>query len=126
MVSSFVSSASPAFAAASVLSADEGVRAVAWLDRDGTRTAVWLDGDHDMATVPVLADALSRAIFIDDADLIVDLSGVTFIDAATIGVVMRARNILRPHGRNLTMRRPRPCATRLLDLCGLNCLLDAA
>lgn len=126
MVSSFVSSAPPAFAAASVLPAREGVGAVAWLGREGARTAVWLDGEQDMATVAVLADVLSRAIFIDDADLIVDLSGVTFIDAATIGVVIRARNILRPHARHLTMRRPQPCATRLLDLCGLNSLLDAA
>jgi anti-anti-sigma factor len=126
MVSSFVSSAPSAFAAAPVLSAGEAARAVAWLDRDGTRTAVWLDGEHDMATVGLLADALSKAIFIDDADLIVDLGGVTFIDAATIGVVIRARNILRPHARNLTMRRPQPCAARLLDLCGLTCLLDAA
>ncbi len=94
------------------------------VSRDGDRTVVRLDGEHDVATVFVLADTLARAISVDDADLIVDLSGVTFISAATIGVLICGRNILRRQSRSLTLRSPSRCARRVLDVCGLAGLVD--
>jgi anti-anti-sigma factor len=126
MAASIVPSDVPAVSAAPRLSIEESDRNIAWLDRDGTRTAVWLDGEHDIATIAVLADTLARAIFVDDADLIVDLAAVTFMDAATIGVLIRARNILRPHSRKLTLRSPPRYASLVLGLCGLSGLLEAA
>lgn len=87
-------------------------------------TVVWLDGEHDITTVSVLADALARAIARDDADLIVDLSGVKFLGAATVNVLIRGRNLLRRRARNLTLRCPSGCARRVLDLCGLVAVFD--
>ena len=46
-------------------------------------TVVCLDGEHDIATLPFLTDTLATAIFADDTDVVIDLSGVTFISAAT-------------------------------------------
>jgi anti-anti-sigma factor len=56
--------------------------------RDGDRIVVWLRGEHDIATTVELSETLVRAIAIDDADLVVDLSEVQFIDASTIGVIV--------------------------------------
>ena len=48
--------------------------------RDADRTVVWLQGEHDISTTVALADTLARAIALDDADLVVDLSEVQFME----------------------------------------------
>lgn len=88
------------------------------------RTVVRLDGEHDIATLPLLTDTLTRAISADDTDLVVDLSAVTFLSAATIDELVRGRNTLHLQARNLTLRSPSRCASRLLDLCGLTGLVE--
>lgn len=87
--------------------------------RDGQQTVVWLDGEEDIATLAILADRLARAISADERDLIVDLSGVTFLSTATIEELLRVRNILLGQNRNFSLRSPSPFARRLLELCGL-------
>jgi anti-anti-sigma factor len=94
------------------------------VSRDGDRSVVWLEGAHDIATVHSLTDALVRVICIDECDVVVDLSGVTFIGAATVGVLRRAQNFLRARGRHLTVRSPSTPAARILDLCGLTALVE--
>jgi anti-anti-sigma factor len=91
--------------------------------RNADRT-VRLRGDYDISTVAALSETLARAIALADADVVVDLSRVRFMDAATIGVIVRARSGLRLRSRSLTLRSPSPCARRVLDLCGLTYLLD--
>ena len=88
-------------------------------DRDDDRTVIWLDGEHDLATLPALADRLAAAISADPADLVIDLSGVEFIGSAAIGELIRCRDSLRLQSRTLTLRSPSPFATRLLGLYGL-------
>ena len=95
------------------------------LTRDGDRTVVWLEGDHDIATVFALADALERAMSTNAADVIVDLSGVTFIGAASVGVLLRGLDNLRRQSRNLTLRAPSRCARRVIDVFGLSSLVEA-
>ena len=67
---------------------------------------------------------MARAIALDDADLVLDLSGVEFMDAATVRLIIRAREFLRLRSRSLTLRSPSTHARRVLDLCGLDDHLD--
>ena len=97
---------------------------VAFPARDADRTVVWLRGEHDICTVASLSQILARAIALDDGDLVVDLSGVQFMDAATVGVILRARDFLRLQSRSVALRSPSPCAARVLDLCELGELLE--
>ena len=90
------------------------------------RTVVCLDGEHDIATLPFLTDTLAKAISADDTDLVVDLSRVTFLSAATIDELVRGRNTLRHQSRDLTLRSPSRCASRLLDVCGLTDLVETS
>ena len=92
---------------------------VAFPARDADRTVVWLRGEHDICTVAALSQILARAIALDDGDLVVDLSGVRFMDAATVGVILRARDFLRLQSRSLVLRSPSTSATRILDMCAL-------
>jgi anti-anti-sigma factor len=94
------------------------------ISRDGDRTVVWLRGEHDIATAPVLADSLATATATSGCDVIVDLRRVTILDAATIGVLVRARNTLRGNARDLTLRAPSGRANHVLDLCGLLGLVE--
>jgi anti-sigma B factor antagonist len=97
---------------------------VAFPVRDADRTVVWLRGEHDVSTVAALSQTMARAIALDDGDLVVDLSDVQFMDAATVGVIIRARDFLRLQSRSLALRSPSSCAARILDLCDLADLLE--
>ena len=83
------------------------------------RDLVCLRGEYDMSTAPALAALLAAAIARDGTDVVIDLSGVDFIDAATVGVIIRAREFLQERSRSLTLRSPSPCARRILGLCGV-------
>jgi anti-sigma B factor antagonist len=85
---------------------------------------VWLRGELDIATTADVAEAIARAIAFDDADLVVDLSEVAFMDASTIGVIVRAGNMLLEQSRSLILRAPTTSARRVVDLCGLAELVE--
>jgi anti-anti-sigma factor len=91
--------------------------------RDAAHTVVWLRGEHDISTVGALSETLARAIA-RDADVVVDLSEVDFMGAATVGVIIRAGELLGLRSRSLAVRSPSRCARRILDLCGRAGLLD--
>ena len=91
---------------------------------DADRTVVWLRGEHDVSTVAALSQTMARAIALDDGDLVIDLSGVQFMDAATVGIIIRLRDFLELQSRSLALRVPSPCAARVLDICDLAELLE--
>lgn len=84
---------------------------------------MWLRGEHDASTVPDLVQLFARTISLDHADLVVDLSNVEFMDASTVGVMVRARVFLGEHSRQMTVRGPSANARKVLDLCGLSHLI---
>jgi anti-anti-sigma factor len=97
------------------------------LARAGSRaklSVIWLGGEHDIATKDVLAAVLAEAIALDEPAVVIDLSGVHFISAATIGVIVGAKTLLARRGRSLFLRAPPPFVRRVFDLCGLSELLD--
>ena len=89
------------------------------------RAVVLLHGEHDIATISGLSAVMARAIGDDDVDVVIDLADVRFMDASTIGVIVRATGFLRAESRTLTVRSPSPAAERLLHLCDLADLIDA-
>ena len=97
----------------------------AFAGRNSDRTVVWLRGEHDVSTVAALSEVMARAIALDDADVVVDLSDVQFMGAATVGVIVRAREFLRLRSRLLVLRSPSECVRRIVDVCGHSDLLDA-
>jgi anti-anti-sigma factor len=94
------------------------------ISREGGHTVIWLVGDQDLATVPLLETALTEALELDHGDLVVDLRETPFVDAATIGTLVRNRTALRQRSRNLTVRAPSDFVRRVLALCGVAHLVD--
>lgn len=97
-----------------------------FVSRDGGRTVVWLAGECDIATAGVLTGTLTEAISLDDAELIVDMSGVTFAGTVTIDALMQTRSTLGRQSRSLTVRSPSSCVRRLLTVCGRTDLIEPA
>jgi anti-anti-sigma factor len=82
-------------------------------------TVVMLRGEHDRSTVSALSETLTQAIAMDDTELVVDLSGVEFMDGGTVYALVTARDWLRERSRSLRLVFPSPRARRVLDLCGV-------
>lgn len=85
---------------------------------------VWLQGEHDIANVAPLREVLDGAAAADEVDVVVDLTDVTFISAATVGALVHARGSLREHSRDLVLRSPSECARRVLDVCEVPYVAD--
>lgn len=93
---------------------------------DPDPTVVWLVGEHDTSTVSELSATLARAIALEDTDLVVDLTGVSFMDGSTLRVLLRAQEFLTRRQRSFTLRAPRSCARLVLGSCGLAGLIEPA
>jgi anti-sigma B factor antagonist len=90
------------------------------------RATVVLGGEIDFSTCPAIRRSLMAAISGGDIHLAVDMSGVTFIDAAGIGVLVAAANRAREAGGDLSLVAPSWQVRRLLDVFHLDALLPTA
>jgi anti-sigma B factor antagonist len=93
---------------------------------DPLSATVVLDGEIDIATAPAVRRLLMAAISGGDVHLAVDMSGVSFIGAAGIGVLVAAANRAREAGGSLSLLAPSPQVRWLLDVCHLGGILPAA
>jgi anti-sigma B factor antagonist len=93
---------------------------------DPPSATVVLDGEIDIATAPAIRRLLMAAISGGNAHLAVDKSGVTFIGAAGIGVLVAAANRAREAGGGLSLLAPSRQVRRLLDVLHLDVILPAA
>ena len=85
---------------------------------------VWLRGEHDLSTDGALCLVLARAMALDCAGLVIDLSEVEFMACSTLGTVVRAREYLRQRSGWLTVRSPSVAARRVIDACNLSDLIE--
>jgi anti-sigma B factor antagonist len=92
----------------------------------GPSATVVLDGEIDIATCPAIRRSLMAAIRGGNVHLGVDMSGVAFIDAAGIGVLVDAANRARKAGGGLSLLAPSWPVRRLLDVLHLDGILPAA
>lgn len=75
-----------------------------------------LVGELDIASVPQLDARLGGY----DGDVALDCSGLTFVDASGLGLLVRVRNRCEARGVKLTLVEPAACLVRVLSLTGLD------
>jgi anti-sigma B factor antagonist len=79
-----------------------------------------VSGEIDPATAPALAGELRALIFTGaPRELVVDLSGVTFIDSTGLRAVIDIHNLMRDRGGVLVLENLSGKARRLLEITGL-------
>ena len=93
------------------------------VDRDGDAIVIFVRGEIDIATAERLRDAIEPHMG-PRQTIILDLSGVDFMDSACLGVLEQARGTLTEDGGSLMLRNPSKVAHRLLSIAGLEHLLQ--
>ena len=99
---------------------------VARLCREGARPVLRLSGGLDVATATTVRAALDDACQDTRGEVLVDLSGVEFFDAATIGIFAQANARLRKQGGRLTLLGLTSHQEKVVRLCFLEGLLAVA
>ena len=88
----------------------------------GARTVVRLVGEADVTT-RVLTEVLDAEAAKKPRLLLVDVSGLAFIDSAALHEIVRAHRRLRADGCALALVNPSPAVARVLQLSALDQLI---
>jgi anti-anti-sigma factor len=91
--------------------------ASATLQVAGDAATIVAAGEFDLATADTLAAALEGACAAG-LSVVVDLSGVTFIDAWSMRALDQARRRLRRSGHELVVIHPQPLVRSVLEIGG--------
>ena len=89
------------------------------------RLTVYLRGELDFASRPMLRRVILRPSK-QHVPVFVDLAQLGFIDAAAIGTLVSARDVLRAGSRDLVLLHASPLLTKILAITGLTDLLDGS
>jgi anti-sigma B factor antagonist len=84
------------------------------------RVVIRLAGELDMSTVPVLEERLREARAAGGRRLVVDLSGLEFIDSTGLTLLVRRGRGAQQDGYDLALVRGEPRVHRLFELTGLD------
>jgi anti-anti-sigma factor len=90
----------------------------------GNATVIYVRGEIDIATCERLRDAIEPHLG-PGQSVILDLSGVEFIDSSGLHVLEQARGQLTADGGSLILRNPSRAAHRLLSVTKTEDLLEA-
>ena len=91
-----------------------------------TPGVVWVTGEQDIANVRELSARFAEAAAQGAVDLVVDLSGVEFMDASTVAAIVGLRSLRAAQSAPFSVRAPSARARRVLAACGLLELLDGS
>jgi len=90
----------------------------------GDRTVVHLGGEIDVYTAPFVREKLDEQIHAGRADLIVDLSEVTFLDSTGLGVLVGRLKFARTRGGSLKLVGTSERVLRVFAITGLDKVFD--
>jgi anti-sigma B factor antagonist len=83
----------------------------------------YVRGEIDMATCERLRDAIEPHLG-PGQRIVMDLSGVSFMDSSCLNILLHARTTLTADGGSLILRNPSKAARLLLSLTGISELFD--
>jgi len=87
---------------------------------DYDRLRITVTGEIDLSTSPRLLEELMTGLSLPGCrDIVLDLSGVSFLDASAIGVLMRAHTACRRAGGRLTVFGARGIVAEVLHMTGV-------
>jgi anti-sigma B factor antagonist len=89
------------------------------VDSFGGHAVVALYGELDLADAPALASHLITAMAACGPSIIVDLTGLAFVDSCGLGVLVRVLKWARESGGDMALAAPQQQARRVLGVTGL-------
>jgi anti-anti-sigma factor len=94
------------------------------LCRNGSRRTLFVTGELDVATAPVLEGAVDGALDGHGGELCLDFSGLKFMDSTGALAVMHAHDKAVSLGGRLVILSPARVVRRVLELMGLDRVVD--
>jgi anti-sigma B factor antagonist len=94
------------------------------IDRDGPEPVLRLSGDIDIAAVAKLEAGLEQATDEATTGLVLDMSGVTFIDSSGLRVLAELHKRQSGGAGSLTIRTPSSPVVRILELTGMTDMFE--
>lgn len=85
---------------------------------------VMLSGEADATTATVLREMLATLLETGARLVTIDASGLSFLDSASLRVLVLAARALQGRHGTLVLARPQPLVVRLLEITGADSLLD--
>ena len=92
-----------------------GLLAVSVSSREGY-TLVRLDGESDVTVRGQLRAALTAQVAAGAPHLVVDLSGLSFIDCSCLRVLWQVSRVAEEAGGSLRLAAPQPAVVRLMEM----------
>jgi anti-anti-sigma factor len=89
------------------------------LEPDSSGVRIRLDGELDLATAPELDRLLDELARHGHSRLLVDLTGLKFMDSTGLASIVRALRTADDNGHRLSVRRGSPQVQRLFELTGI-------
>jgi len=87
---------------------------------DGQQATVAATGDVDLATAPPIDTAIEAAVHAADVEaVVVDISGVTFLDSSGISVLLRGRRLADEHHLDYRVTGAQGLVLTVLELTGV-------
>jgi anti-sigma B factor antagonist len=86
----------------------------------GRWRVVAVEGEIDITTAPQFRESLFGVIDQGNEHVVVDLTGVEFLDSTALGVMVGAHKRLREGGPGLVVACDQPSILRVLDVTGLS------
>jgi anti-anti-sigma factor len=91
---------------------------------DGDKATVSLRGELDMSGVGRASEAIEQAQDSGAVLVVLDLSGLDFIDSTGLEMMLRAARYAHDNGRRLIVQRPSTYVRRLLEMTAIDQSLD--
>jgi anti-anti-sigma factor len=113
----------PEHVAATTDGSSHGLMVASLIRPDGA-VVIRLRGEADLHTAPCLRDVLADAIQGDPSIIVVDLTGVTFVDSMMLGVLLGATREIRPRGSDLRIVVDDPHVRRIFEMTLLDRVLQ--
>ena len=95
-------------------------------EREADVHIVALSGELDLATADSVEAELERVEAGDAASIVLDLSGLTFMDSTGVRLLIQAHARSRADANRLTLRRGPAAVQRVMELSGVDALLPFA
>jgi anti-sigma B factor antagonist len=76
-------------------------------------------GEFDLYTTERLREKLADVLELGGRQILVDLTGVSFMDSTALGVLVNAAKVLKSSGGHLVLVADDPRVTRVIEITGL-------
>ena len=99
---------------------------VAHVERHAQASVVRLAGELDASQAPALRTLLAEHVLTGPGHLVVDVSGLTFVDSSGLATLIAVHKGTRAAGTSFVLAAPSAVVTKVLALTGLQSVLATA